>query len=204
MNDVEKTIKALNKKGFQAVLVNNADEAREYVLSNISDTDTVGFGGSMTLQETGIFDAVCEKVDTVYASVLAKKRGEDTDKARRDGLFSDVYLTSTNALTLDGELVNIDGLGNRVAAMVYGPKKVIVVTGKNKLTKDAMTAVTRIKEIACPLNARRLNLNIPCGITGKCTDCSSPHRFCNATVRIQYPPGSREFHVVLIDGDFGY
>ncbi|MDD5018379.1 MAG: lactate utilization protein [Eubacteriales bacterium] len=204
MNDIEKTIAALNRKGFHAVYVKDADEARAYVLSVVGDDEAVGVGGSMTLNETGIVDALYERGNTVYSTTLAKKLGLDADKARRDGVSADVYLSSSNAITLDGDLINIDGYGNRVTAMAYGPKKVIVVAGRNKLTKDPMTAVTRIKEIACPLNARRLGLNLPCAVTGKCNECSSPQRMCNVTMRIQYPASGKEFHVVLIDGDFGY
>jgi len=203
MNDLQKTVEAFNKKGFHATIVPDADAAKDAVLALIGENNTVGIGGSVTLAETGIFDAVVESGREVFSSVLAKRRGEDDSKARRDAMNADVYLTSSNALTLEGDLINIDGIGNRAAAMFYGPERVIVVAGKNKLTKNPMTAVARIKKIACPQNARRLGLNTPCA-TGVCTECNTPDRMCRVIVRIQYPTRGKQIHVILIDGDFGY
>jgi L-lactate utilization protein LutB len=204
MNDIEITIEALNKKGFKTIFAKDANEAVSYVLSAIGKDDTVGMGGSMTLFETGIVDALVNRGNTVYSSELAAKNGGDTDAAKRNGMTADVYLTSTNALTLEGDLINIDGRGNRVAAMIYGPEKVIFVTGKNKLTANPHTAVARIKKMACPQNAHRLGLSTPCATDNRCTDCDSDQRMCNVTIRLQRPTRGKEMHVVIIDGDFGY
>ncbi len=204
MNDIEKTIDALNKKGFKAVYAKDAQEAVSYVLKKIGKSDTVGFGGSMTLFETGIADALVNRGNTVYSSELAARAGKDTAEPKRLGLTADVYLSSTNALTLEGDLINIDGIGNRVAAMFYGPQRVIFVAGRNKLTANPHTAIARIKKVACPLNARRLGLSTPCAVEGRCTDCDTPQRMCNVTVRLQRPTRGKEMHVVVIDGDFGY
>lgn len=204
MNDIEATIEALNKKGFKAVYAKNAADAVAYVLSVIGKDDTVGMGGSVTLFETGIADALVSRGNTVYSSELAAKTGGDTDAAKRRGMTADVYLTSTNALTLEGDLINIDGRGNRVAAMIYGPQKVVFVTGRNKLTKNPHTAVARIKKVACPQNARRLGLATPCATQNRCADCDSEQRMCNVTVRLERPTRGKEMHVVVIDGDFGY
>lgn len=204
MSDVQTALEALNRKGFNAIYAADAKAALDHVLSLVSEGDIVGAGGSATLYETGIIDALAEHGYTVYQSDLAQKRGQDRDEAKRLGMTADVYLTSTNAMTLEGDLVNIDCSGNRVAAMLYGPDKVIVVTGRNKLTKNPHTAVARIKKEACPPNARRLKFDTPCAQTGACADCDSPDRLCNVTVRIQWPPRGKEYHVVLIDGDFGY
>jgi L-lactate utilization protein LutB len=204
MNDIKKTIEALSKKGFKAVYAKNTQDAVSYVLSVIGENDTVGMGGSMTLFETGIANALVNRGNTIYSSDLAVKTGGDTDAAKRNGMTADVYLTSTNALTLEGDLVNIDGRGNRVAAMIYGPQKVIFITGKNKLTANPHTAVARIKKVACPQNARRLGLSTPCATQNHCTDCDSEQRMCNVTMRLQRPTRGKEMHVVVIDGDFGY
>jgi len=204
MNDIERAIEALNKKGFKAVYAKDAPEAVTYVLSQIGREQTVGFGGSQTLFETGIADALLSRGNTIYSSELAARAGADTAEPKRLGMTADVYLTSTNALTLEGDLINIDGVGNRVAAMFYGPQKVIFVAGKNKLTANPHTAIARIKKIACPMNARRLNLSTPCALEGKCADCDSDQRMCRVTVRLQYPTRGKEMHVVIIDGDFGY
>lgn len=204
MNDIEKTIEALNNKGFKALYAKDADEAVSYVLSMIGKDDTVGMGGSMTLFETGIVDALLNQGNTIYSRELAKRFGQSCSEVRQKAMTADVYLTSTNALTLDGDLINIDGAGNRVAAMIYGPQKVIVVTGKNKLTANPHTAVARIKKMACPQNARRLGLLTPCATENRCTDCDSDQRMCNVTARLQRPTRGKEMHVVIIDGDFGY
>ena len=204
MNDIDKTLAALNKKRFIAVYAKNAQEARQYVLSQVGKKDTVGMGGSMTLPETGILDTLLARGNTVYSRVVADMLGQDPDEARKKGMAADVYLTSTNAVTLGGDLINIDGTGNRTAAMFYGPDRVIVVAGRNKIAENPNAAVARIKREACPKNARRLGLSTPCALTGKCTDCDSPQRMCNVVVRIQYPTRGKEIHVVLIDGDFGY
>jgi hypothetical protein len=204
MNDIEKTLESLIEKGFKAVYAKDAQAALDYVLSIVGKDDSVGIGGSITLQETGIVDALVKRGNTVYSHWLAKSKGEDEDATRKKAMNADVYLSSTNAITLGGDLVNIDGSGNRVAAMFYGPEKVIIVTGKNKITSNPNTAVARIKSVACPQNARRLGYDTPCARTGKCEECSGQSRMCNVIVRLQYPTRGKKIHVVIIDGDFGY
>lgn len=202
---ITRVIDALNKKHFKAAYAKDAAEAKKMVMELIADDKKVGFGGSVTLDETGIFDAVVNDGRyEVYSTALAKRTGGDPDLAKRLGMTADVYLTSTNAVTEEGDLINIDGVGNRVAAMFFGPPKVIVVAGKNKIAKGPHDAIARIKAVACPKNAKRLDYDIPCKYTGKCQDCSSPQRFCNVTVRIQYPPGKTEIHVIMVDEELGY
>jgi hypothetical protein len=204
MSEIQTALDVLNRKGFNAVYAADAKEALDTVMSLIGENESVGVGGSATLIETGILDALVESGKKVYSGELANRRGENNMEARKNGMTADVYISSTNALTLEGDLINIDGTGNRVAGMIYGPRKVIIVAGRNKLTKNPHTAVARIKKEACPPNARRLGLNTPCGTQGVCTDCDSPQRMCHVTVRIQLPPNGKEYHVILIDGDFGY
>ncbi len=204
MSDIKKTLEALDNKGFKAVFAKDAPEALSYVLSQISKQESVGVGGSVTLAETGITEALIERGNTVYSGSLAQKNGQDAYAARKAGMSADVYISSTNAVTLEGDLINIDGIGNRAAAMFYGPDKVIIVAGRNKITTNPNTAIARIKKEACPKNAVRLGLDTPCAKTGKCEDCGSPQRMCNVVVRIQYPPRGKEIHVVMIDADFGY
>lgn len=204
MSDINKVIDALNKKHFHAVYAKDAAEAKAHVLSLISKEDTVGVGGSVTLDETEILGAIVDRGNTVYSSLLAKQRGEDANQAKLDGMTADVYLSSTNAVTLAGDLINIDGVGNRVAGMFFGPQKVIIVAGRNKITGNPNTAVARIKKVACPQNAVRLGRSTPCALTGKCGECDSEERMCNVVVRIQYPTVGKEMHVILIDEDYGY
>ncbi len=125
------------------------------------------------------------------------------NKARQSASIADVYLTSTNALTQDGKLVNNDGIGNRVGAMFYGPKKTIVVCGTNKIAENIDAALERIEKNAYK-NARRLKLNTPCAINEKCIDCSSPQRMCNITTIIRKKPTQKEFTVILINEELGY
>jgi len=205
MNNIQKTLENLNKKGFLAVYAENVDMAVKYILSNIKTSDVVGIGGSVTLIEIGIIEALKKRGNKLYSKAIAlEKEIENAESAMLAGMNADVYLTSTNALTVSGDLVNIDGTGNRVAAMFYGPKKVIIITGKNKIVDNYNNAIERIKKIVCPINARKLRLNTPCAIYGECSECDSPQRMCNVTVYLQYPTRGKEIHIVLIDGDFGF
>ena len=146
MNNIEKTLSSLKQSGFKSIYAKDAAEATSIVLSIISEHDTVGVGGSVTLNETGVLDALINRGNTVYSSSIAEKLGKDKAKDKQDGMSADVYLSSTSAVTTQGDLINIDAVGNRAAAMFFGPKKVVIVTGKNKITDNPMTAVTRIKK----------------------------------------------------------
>ena len=122
----------------------------------------------------------------------------------RKSFYADVYLTSTNALTLDGKLLNVDGNGNRVAAMIYGPKKVVVLTGINKLVKDEAAAIERIQMIAAPANCVRLNKDTPCTKVGNCVDCLNPKRICASHVKIDRSQTKDRIHVILMMKEAGY
>ena len=204
MSVIETCLDALNRKGFHAVSVPDKESAVIKVLELISSSETVGAGGSVTLEQTGIVEALLERGNIVFSSAVAKRFGQDKEVARKNSMTADWFLSSTNALTLEGDFINIDAIGNRVAGMFYGPNKVVIVTGRNKITANPHTAVRRIKEIASPMNTKRLGLDTPCAKTGKCTECKSPSRICNVTVRIVYPPWGKEIHVIIIDGDFGF
>ena len=204
MDDIVKAVEVFNKKGCKAICVDNAAPALKHVLNVISADDTVGMGGSVTLDQIGIVKALLERGNTIYSSAVARKLGNDPDEARLLAMGADVFLSSSNAVTLEGDLINIDAIGNRVAGMFYGPKKVVIVAGRNKITTNPHTAVLRIKKFASPQNTKRLGLDTPCAKTGKCTDCDSPQRICNVVTRIQYPPWGKEIHVVLIDEDYGF
>lgn len=199
---MQKLMDAINRRRFHAHYAKDANAARAIVLGLIQNDQTVGIGGSVTLAKTGIAAAVEEAGKTVYSAAYAVKHGQDMDEARRRALTADVFLSSTNAITQDGVLVNIDGAGNRVAGMIYGPRKVIVVAGKNKLVPTLADAVPRIKRSACPPNARRFHYQTPCAYTGECADCSGPDRMCNVTVVMEYPTHGKEFHVVMIDENY--
>jgi len=195
---------ALKANGFKAVYADNSKEALGKVMSLIPREAKVGIGGSVTVREIGLVDAIDKQSNTIF---MDRKRPTDLKekiKVRKEALTSDVYLTSSNAITLQGQLVNIDGTGNRVSAMIFGPKKVIVVAGANKLVDTIDEALARIKNIACPLNGKRLNLKTPCALTGRCTDCNSPDRMCKVTVILEKKPSLSDITIILVGENLGY
>lgn len=200
--NVEKVIKALSKNNIKARYFEDAESAMNVLLDEINVEESVGIGGSMTISQLGIPEKLKKRGNKVYFHWL-ESTPEDVDKARLLASRADVYLTSTNALTEKGQLVNIDGIGNRVTSMVYGPKKVFVLCGMNKITKDLDDALEHIKSNTYR-NARRLKLNTPCAITGKCNDCDSPQRMCNVTVIIEKKPDKVEIEVMIINKELGY
>lgn len=199
---INKTLEALKKNNFEAEYFETSKEAVEAILKDIKLTESVGIGGSMTVKNLELDRLLIERGNTVYWHWL-EKTPEGMNKARENSAVADVYLASANALTEDGKLVNTDGTGNRVASMIYGPKRVIIICGINKLTENLDAAMERIENNAYK-NARRLNLKTPCAITGKCSDCSSPQRQCNVTSIIKKKPGNRPMKVILINEELGY
>lgn len=166
---------------------------------------SIGLGGSKSVVDTGVYAAIKEikSIDLLdtYSSTLPP---EESVEMRRQSLLTDLYITGTNALTEDGCLVNLDGLGNRVAAMIFGPKNVVVIVGRNKICTDLDQAMGRIKEYAAPVNAMRLNRKTPCAKTGYCADCKSPDRICNAWSVIEKSAPKNRIHVILVNEDLGF
>lgn len=201
---VERTINALQRNNFGARFVPEAADAADEILAMIPDGAVVGVAGSMTLNEIGFFEKAQERAFTLLNPSPQQLTPEEFIETRRRILLADVFLCSSNAVTEDGQLYNVDGTGNRVAAMTFGPKKVILACGINKIVKDVDAARARVREWAAPLNARRLNLETPCAKTGVCADCSSPQRICNIQSLISKKPGRTEITVVLIGERLGF
>lgn len=199
---VEQLLINLRKRGFRAQFVKTADAAKLAVMNLVHSEQSVGIGGSMTIYDMNLYDALIKRGNKVFWHWKASF--EKVDEERMKAVDADVYLTSSNAITHDGILVNTDGTGNRVSAMFYGPDTVIVVCGINKMAKDLQSAVNRVKNIACPLNGRRLGFNTPCALTGKCTDCDSPQRMCNVTVLLERPTNGKTVYIILVDEPLGY
>ncbi|MTV50214.1 lactate utilization protein [Heliobacillus mobilis] len=199
-----KVVEALTKNNFQATYCKTRQEAVEQILSLIPTDASVGVGGSQTIQELGLLDQLSERGNELLNHNRPGITPEEAMDIRRRQLVSDVFLTGTNAVTLDGQLVNRDGIGNRVAAMIFGPKKVIVVTGVNKIVKDPSEAEARIKRFAAPLNNKRINLPNPCTTTGECMNCQGPRRICNITTVLSKKPMLTEFHVIVVGEELGY
>jgi hypothetical protein len=193
---------ALKRRNINASFAADKEAAAAVVLDMIPDNCSVGIGGSITVETLQLEDALREKGCTVFWHWRAK--GPDAvDNTRRYAMSADVYLCSTNALTEDGRLINIDGTGNRVAAMIFGPRQVIIIAGKNKIVKNVEDGLDRIKKSACPPNARRLGKRTPCA-SAECNDCNSPDRMCNVTSIIEGKPSGVEMFVLLVGEALGY
>lgn len=201
MDRIAKAAEALGKKGFHVQVFDTASVAKEAALQLIG-TGSVGIGGSMTVQEMGLYETLLEQGNAVYWhwKTPPEERAAIFPKANS----ADTYICSTNAILENGSLLNIDGNGNRVSAMFYGPKQIIVIAGINKLCGDYADALARIKRDACPPNAKRLGYKTPCAITGVCNDCSSPQRMCSVTVLIERPAIVKNTHVFLVNESLGY
>jgi Uncharacterised ACR, YkgG family COG1556. len=199
-----KIVKALEKNHFTAVYFPRRDEAVKHILDMIPPEASVGVGGSWTIQELGLCDILEERGNTVFNHNKPGLTPDESLALRRKELVSDVFLTSTNAITLDGKLVNVDGAGNRVAAMIFGPQKAIVIVGTNKIAKDTEEAEQRIKLYAAPINNKRLGRPNPCTTTGECMDCQSPGRICNVTTIMHKKPFAIDIHIVIVGENLGF
>lgn len=198
----KRAVTALNANGFHAQYLNNKEEALAAALALITPEATVGMGGSMTVAAVGLKKALEAKGNIIYDHQGVP--GEAGWELRRKELTCDVFLTSSNAVTLEGELINVDGFGNRVAAMTFGPKRIVMLVGANKIVKDEAAGRERIRMLAAPLNMARLNRKTPCAVTGTCANCSSPDRACNATVVLHKAPSGADFHIIVIGESLGY
>jgi len=201
MNDsIKKAIENLRSNGFNVEIFENEAEVKTRILSEVLLSQDVGVGGSVTIRDMGLHEALIERGNNVYWHWLVEpsKRDEERKKASR----ASIYISSTNSITEDGTLVNIDGSGNRVASMFYGHERVYIVAGINKIVQDYDDAIKRIKTVACPQNAQRLNLTTPCRYTGKCNDCNSTDRMCRVEVILKRSTGN--INVYLINKELGY
>jgi L-lactate utilization protein LutB len=202
----KRAVEALKKRDFNALYVENQAQAKEIVLKAIPAEATVGVGGSVTIRGMGILaDLKARKNKIIDHWVTASLFSEENFELRRAQQTCDVFITSTNAVTLDGVLVNTDGGGNRVNAMGFGPKKAIVVAGVNKIVSDLESALRRIKEVTVPLNCKRINSSPPCLLAGKCVDCRVPQRACRITTIIEWkPPFFSDYLVIIVGENLGY
>ena len=200
----KRAVEALRRNGFDAVFCPTAADAVKAVLDLVPGTASVGMGGSWTVSRLGLPAKLAAKGCEILDHANPALGADEKLAMRRRQLLCDVFLTGTNAVTLDGELVNTDGFGNRVAAMIFGPGKVIVVAGANKVVRDVAQAEERIMMVAAPLNNRRLNTGNPCTKTGECMDCDSPSRICNVTTVMHKRPRSTDIHVILLGEELGF
>ena len=199
----ERTIAALKKNHFEAKYVPKASDALEELWNLIPEGATVGVGGSLTLNQIGFQEAV-QKRPVKFLNPFAKGISpEETMRIRREILTADIFVGSSNAVTEDGKLFNIDATGNRVAPMMFGPKKVVLICGVNKIVKNLAEAQTKVQEWTSPMNVKRLGYKPPCGQTGVCVDCSAPERICNAYVVLAKKPRLTDYLIYLVGESLG-
>lgn len=202
-NQAKTIIKNMEKRNFEGYYVATAAQAKEKVLSLMEEGTSIGWGGTMTMEEIGIFDALKEKNYTLIDRTQAKTP-EESREIYAKTVMADYYLMSTNAITLNGELINIDGNGNRVACLIQGPKNVIIVAGMNKVVSDVESGYLRVKNMASPPNAVRLNRKTPCAVTGLCGDCYSPDCICSHTVVTRRCGIPGRIKIILVGEELGY
>lgn len=197
MTDFSETIKNLTERGFVVTSFSTGKEAAEYLNEKL-DGVSVGIGGSSTVEAIGLYDMLASH------NTVTWHWKQDPDPARKASMTSDVYISSANALAQTGEIINIDGVGNRASSMLFGHKKIYFVIGRNKLEKDYDAAVFRARNIAAPGRAKQLNRKTPCAVNAdKCYDCKSEDRLCKGMVVLWGPMAGMEGEVVLIDEDLG-
>ena len=185
----QKLVESLKKRGFEAEYAASRGDAVSLVLAEAVNAMSVGWGGSETVKELGLREAMADA-------------GKDI---RDHQLEMDLFLLSANAVTLDGRIVNIDGRGNRVAASIAGPKRVVYLIGRNKIVDGGIdAAIERVKRFACAPNCRRLGKRTPCAETGVCADCDSPDRICKVTAVFDRKPTGISAKVIVVDSDLGY
>jgi L-lactate utilization protein LutB len=199
-----KVVDALAKNNFNAVYVETKEDAAKKVLELIEDSANIGLGSSMTVNEMGVLEEIRKKGKEIFDHSDASLNAEEKFGMRIKQQTCDCFISGTNAVTLDGKLVNVDATGNRVSAMIFGPKKVIVIAGVNKIVKDVDAAMDRIEYYAAPMNNKRINFPNPCTKTGVCMDCSGSTRICNITTILRKKPTATDINVIIVGEELGY
>jgi len=198
-NDIETAVKSLKSNNFKVEYVERAKDAVPIILNAIPSDASMEMAGSVSVGQLGLLDLLRERGNKGLQ--FPKPEEFSFDKMRKDR--RDVLLASTNAVTLDGKLVNTDGMGNRVATMFFGTKQVVLLVGANKIVRDLDEALERVQKVISPYHAKFLGLNTPCASTGECGDCDSPQRICNITTIISKKPPMIDFLIVLVGEDLG-
>ncbi|MBN2239174.1 MAG: lactate utilization protein [Dehalococcoidales bacterium] len=191
--DIQKVVESLKANRFETVVVvKNKEEAVKKVLEMIPEGASVGTGGSMTVNQTGVRDILMERGNLKPMMPGQPPAGPP-----------DVFLTSSNAVTLDGKIINIDATGNRVSQQIYGPGKVIIVVSQNKIATDEAEAIERVQKVISPFHGMTMGIDAPCAKDGKCHDCKAPGRICNITTIIRKKPRMTDLCIVMVAEDLG-
>ncbi len=197
-------VKALKRNLFEADYVPDIKTALNKLLTMIPEGASIGCGGSVTKNEIGLMDELKKRGHEMIDWHIPNMTAPEKIAARRKALTCNVFLASSNAVTLDGQLINLDGTGNRIGSIAFGPDKVIIIAGINKIVPDIDTGLKRIQQIAAPKNNKRLNLPNPCTTTGVCMNCSLPTRICNVTTIMHKRPSSSNIFVLIVGESLGY
>jgi L-lactate utilization protein LutB len=201
---LENVRRALERNGMEALVVGSGKRACKEVLATIEEGASVGLGGSRTVEEIGLLDALRKGAYNLFDQYGEGLTREESMAVRKQGTHADYFVSGSNAITDGGKIVNTDGLGNRLAGFCFGPAKVIIVAGRNKIVTDLDAALDRVRNVAAPINARRFGAQTPCVLTGQCTDCDSPERICNLTLIIERQRIKGRMKVILVNEDLGF
>ena len=202
---MDRLLNTLQKNGMDACFVHTREQARAKVLDMIPTKAKVGIGGSITIRQLGLIEALRDRGNEVYDHWQSGLSKDERLAVAKKQVSADYFLSSSNALTMDGKLVNTDNTGNRVSALVFGPQHVIVVLGTNKIVETVEEGIKRIKETAAPLNCQRRNDNTPCAKGKDCPDCNSPDRLCRVTSVIEKKTkGIGSLSVIIVQEELGY
>lgn len=201
---LQRTVEGLKKRGFNASYYTDRSTLVEDLFRIIPDNAKVGIGGSITIRELGLIEELEKRGNKVIQHWQKDLPPKGDEAIRRKAMEAAFYLTSANAITTSGDIINIDGIGNRVAAMIYGPKNVVIIAGHNKIVATVDEGIRRSREVAGVLNAKRVSAKTPCVETGVCSDCNSSSRICRVTTIIQYQPNQTDICVLLVNERMGY
>jgi len=203
INIVNKLKESFKIRNIEVEYFKTLNEVKENILKIIDKECTVGIGHSATLQKINITDSLIERGNIVYDKELGKTK-EECKLLKKKALITDWYITGSNAVTIDGRIINVDHSGNRVAAITFGPDKVIVVVGKNKIVENVEEGIKRVKNIACPLNAKRAGYNPPCVEINRCVDCTSKERVCNVLSIIEGQADKNRMKLFIVNEECGF
>lgn len=201
---IQRLVENLAKNNMKGVYLKDKGELLDYLNANLPDKSTVAVGGSQTLFELNLIEYLRARDVEFFDRYAEALTNEGRKEVFRKSFFADFYLTSSNAVTVDGHLYNVDGTGNRVAALTYGPDKVFVIIGMNKIVGSSEEAEARIREVAAPANCTRLNRNTPCTKAGSCMDCKVADRLCNSYSQIKRQGTKDRIEVLILPMDLGY
>ncbi|MGI5869200.1 MAG: lactate utilization protein [Kiritimatiellia bacterium] len=203
-NKCRRTVDALIRRGFAAQYCANVADAADALVELGAGAKTIGFGGSLSVGVLGVRERFVAAGAKILDHGDPSVNPEDKPAIMRSQQTCDLFICSVNAVTASGEIVNVDGVGNRVAATIFGPAKIVMVAGRNKIVEGGVAeAIQRVRAIAGPANAIRLNKNTPCTRTGVCSDCDSPERICRVTVVMDRKPSRSDVTVLVVDDDLG-